>query len=184
MRAFVAVDVLSSDAIAGLQQEILSAARWSPRDVKPVERQNFHFTLIFLGEIADSDIGNIKEKMQQLQFEPFTLTYACVGAFPNANSAKVVWVGLDPEGAQKLTALANSVVAKMQELGFRADKPFSPHMTIFRAKHIPVRIGDISARYSGKTFGSDTIDRVHLKKSELTPSGPIYSNIYTVDGKK
>ena len=184
MRTFIAVDVLSSNSIAKLQQEITSAARWSPREVKPVERQNFHFTLIFLGEIAGSDVDKIKAKMRELQFEPFTLTYSGVGAFPNPNSARVVWIGLDPEGAQKLTVLANSVVAKMQELGFRADKPFSPHMTIFRAKGAPVRIDDISTRYNSKAFGSDAIDRVHLKKSDLTPSGPIYSNIYTVEAKK
>ena len=184
MRTFIAVDILSSDAIAKLQQEIASAARWGPKEVKPVEQQNFHFTLIFLGEIIDSDVDKIKAKMPEVQFEPFTLTYSGVGAFPNQNSARVVWIGLDPEGAKKLTALANSVVAKMQELGFRADKPFSPHMTIFRAKGAPVRIDDISTRYNDKTFGSDTIDRVHLKKSDLMPSGPIYSNIYTVEAKK
>ena len=51
MRAFVAVDI-SSLAIAIVQKEILSRAGWNARDVKPVEPHNFHFTLIFLGEIS------------------------------------------------------------------------------------------------------------------------------------
>jgi len=56
-------------------------------------------------------------------------------------------------------------------------------MTIFRVKSAPVKISDISARYEGKNFGSDFVEKVHLKKSDLTPSGPIYSNIYTVEAK-
>jgi 2'-5' RNA ligase len=183
MRTFIAVDV-STSAIARLQNEIISTAGWSPRDVKPVEPQNFHFTLIFLGEKSDSDIDMIKDKMAQVQFEPFTLTYTGVGAFPKPASARVIWVGVDQEGGQKLTTLASNVVAKMSDLEFSADKPFSPHMTIFRARGRPVRLEDIAAKYNGRTFGSDLVDRVHLKKSDLTPSGPVYSNIYTVEGKK
>jgi 2'-5' RNA ligase len=182
MRTFIAVDVAS--AIAKLQNEIMSRAGWGPREVKPVDAQNFHFTLIFLGEKNDGDIGRIKSKMAEIEFEPFTLTYTNVGAFPKPASARVVWIGVDPEGEQNLIALANYVVGKMAELGFHADKPFSPHMTIFRAKAQPVQVGDIAARYQGKTFGSDLIDSVHLKKSDLSPTGPTYSNIYTVEAKK
>lgn len=183
MRTFIAVDV-STGAVAKLQNEITSAAGWSAKDVKPVGPSNFHFTLIFLGEKSDSEVGRIKDKMAEVQFEPFTLTYTGVGAFPKPASARVVWVGVDPASGQKLTALANDVVAKMAELGFSADKPFSPHMTIFRARGWPVQIGDITTKYQGRTFGTDLIDRVHLKKSDLTPSGPTYSNIYTVEAKK
>lgn len=183
MRTFIAVDV-SSGAIAKLQNEVMSAAGWSPKDVKPVEAQNFHFTLIFLGEKSDGDVARIKDKMTKVRFEPFTITYAGVGAFPTPASAKVVWIGVDQEGGQKLAALASDVIAKMAELGFSADKPFSPHMTILRAKGRPVQVSDITARYQGRTFDSDLVDRVHLKKSDLSPSGPTYSNIYTVEAKK
>jgi 2'-5' RNA ligase len=184
MRTFVAIDV-SSLGIVKLQNEILSTtAGWTLREVKPVEPHNFHFTLIFLGEISDHDLDKIKEKLAELQFERFMLTYNGIGAFPNPASARVVWVGLAPEGSQKLTSLADEVTVKMSELGFKADKPFSPHMTFLRAKGKPVRVNDICTKYQGGTFGSDLVNMVHLKKSELTPSGPIYSNIYTVEAKR
>jgi 2'-5' RNA ligase len=184
MRSFIAVDAESHDAIGRLQNEISSFTEWKPREVTPVERQNFHFTLIFLGEITDIDADKIKSKMQELKFEPFALTYQKVGAFPRPDVAKVIWIGVDPAGGQKLVALANDVIVKMAELGFHADKPFSPHMTIFRVKAGPISIGNISAKYENRPFGSDLIERVHLKKSDLMPSGPIYSNIYTVEAKK
>ncbi len=183
MRGFIAVDVLNV-AIVKLQNDILSAAEWNPRDVKPVEPHNFHFTVIFLGEISDQDVGRIKEMLAGFQFEPFTITYAGIGAFPNPAHARVVWVGLDSEGAQKLTALANDIIAKMSELGFKADKPFSAHLTLLRARGRPVSTSYISSKYQGRTFGSDRIDKVHLKKSELRSSGPVYSNVYTVEAKK
>ena len=185
MRAFIALDV-SSDEIVKLQNEILSTAGWNLKDVKPVESHNFHFTLIFLGEINDGDdIDKIKEMMQKgLSFEPFTITYTGIGAFPNPAYARVIWVGVDSDGAQKLTSLANDVVSTMFQLGFKADKPFSAHMTLLRAKGRPLSVRNISSKYHGRTFGSDRIDKVHLKKSELTPSGPIYSNVYTIEAKK
>jgi 2'-5' RNA ligase len=34
-----------------------------------------------------------------------------------------------------------------------------------------------------RIFGADTMDRFHLKKSDLTSQGPIYSNILTVHAK-
>jgi RNA 2',3'-cyclic 3'-phosphodiesterase len=183
MRAFIAIDT-SSDAIVKLQNEILSTAGWNLRDVKPVESHNFHFTLIFLGEIGDENIDRIKEKMQAgFSFEPFTITYTGIGAFPNPGHARVVWVGVNPEGAQKLTSLANDVMSTMSQLGFKADKPFSAHMTLLRSKGRPISASYISSKYQGRTFGSDRIDKVQLKKSELTSSGPIYSNVYTIEAK-
>jgi 2'-5' RNA ligase len=179
MRTFVAVDV-SNVAIVQLQNEILSTTGWNLSDVKPVEPQNIHFTLIFLGQVSDHDLERVKEKLARLQFEPFTLNYQGISAFPSPAAARVVWVGVDPQGSQKLTALAEDVIVRMSELGFKVDKPFSPHLTLFRAKGRPIRLSDVSTKYQGRTFGSDLIDMVHLKKSELRPSGPIYSNIYTV----
>jgi 2'-5' RNA ligase len=72
----------------------------------------------------------------------------------------------------------------MSELGFKPDKPFSAHLTLLRSKDRPVSASYISSKYQRQTFGSDWIDKVHLKKSELTPSGPKYSNVYTVEAKK
>jgi 2'-5' RNA ligase len=183
MRAFVAVDI-SSLAIAIVQKEILFRAGWNARDVKPVEPHNFHFTLIFLGEITDHDVASIKERLAAFQFEPFTITYTGIGAFPNPAHARVIWAGVDPDGVQKLTSLANEVVAEMSELGFKADKPFSAHLTLIRAKGKAVSASYISSKYQGITFGSDRIDKVHLKKSELKQSGPIYSNVYTIEAKE
>ena len=186
MRAFIAVDVLSEAIIAKLQNDILSTAGWNRKEVKPVDPRNFHFTIIFLGEISDEDVEKIKEGLTGLQFEPFAITYTGVGGFPKPSHARVIWVGIDSQGAQRLTNLANDVITEMSELGFRPDKPFSPHLTLFRAKNSSSYLNaeEISSKNQGRMFGSEIINKVHLKKSVLSPSGPIYSNVYTIEPKK
>ncbi len=184
MRAFIAVDVLS-EAIAKLQDDILSKARWNRRDVKPVDPGNFHFTIIFLGEINDGDVEKIKERLTRLRFEAFSITYTGVGGFPKPSYARVIWVGVDSQGAQRLTNLANDVIAEVSELGFGPDKPFLSHLTLLRVKSGSyLNAAEISSKYQGRTFGSETIDKVHLKKSVLTPSGPTYSNVFTIEPKR
>ncbi|MGI0037290.1 MAG: RNA 2',3'-cyclic phosphodiesterase [Nitrososphaera sp.] len=184
LRSFIAVDVSAIDPITRLQDEIWSAAKWSNKDVKPVQSQNFHFTLIFLGEISDPDVDRIQSKLSGLRFEAIDLSYDGLGAFPRPDAARIVWVGVDREGSQKLSGIAGKVTAAVSELGFKPDKPFSPHLTIFRVKaRQPIDISGLAKRY-GELAISDRIDKVHLKKSELTPAGPVYSNIYTVEAGK
>jgi RNA 2',3'-cyclic 3'-phosphodiesterase len=184
LRAFIAADVTAIDPIAKLQIEIVSSAGWSSRDVEPVEPQNFHFTLLFLGEIADSDANKIQSELSGLRFDSIDLTYSRVGAFPRPDAARIVWVGVDDEGSQRLAELAAKVVSAVSKLGFKPDKPFSPHLTIFRVKaRRPVDITGVAGKYSGSAI-KDRIDKVQLKKSELTPAGPVYSNVYTVEAGK
>ncbi|HEV8387552.1 MAG TPA: RNA 2',3'-cyclic phosphodiesterase [Nitrososphaera sp.] len=184
LRTFIAVDVSAIDPITRLQNEIGSAAKWSNKDVKLIEPQNFHFTLIFLGEISDSNVDRIQSKLSGLRFDAIDLSYNGVGAFPRLDAARIVWVGVDREGSQRLTDVADKVSSAVSELGFKPDKPFSPHLTIFRVKaRQPVDLSGLARKYDGFAV-RDRIDKIHLKKSELTPAGPVYSNIYTVEAGK
>jgi 2'-5' RNA ligase len=184
LRAFFAVDASAIEPIASLQNEITSSTGWSSRDVKPVEPQNFHFTLLFLGEIADSDTDRIQSEISGLWFDAIDLTYSRVGAFPRPDAARIVWLGVEGEGSQKLERLAAKVISAVSKLGFKPDKPFSPHLTIFRVKaRRRVDITGIARKYAGLAI-NDRIDKVHLKRSELTPAGPVYSNVYTVEAGK
>lgn len=185
MRAFVAADVISVTAISGLQKELASAAGWSSAKVRPVEQQNLHFTLLFLGEVSDSDIPAISQALSDIRFNSFPLRYSSIGAFPNPKEARIIWVGVDKNGGEQLTSLATLVASRLSVLGFRQDKPFSPHLTIFRVKgRRPMNLEPYTRKYDGVQVGQDTIDKVQLKKSELLPSGPKYSNVYTVEAEK
>jgi 2'-5' RNA ligase len=185
VRAFVAVDAPCSAALVSLQTEIISATGWSQKEVKPVEVQNFHFTIIFLGEITDADLTRVESGLASVDFERFPLSYSGVGAFPRPEAARIVWVGVREEEGRQLASLAEKVHSALLPSGFRPDKPFSPHLTIFRIKTgRPVDITAVARKYEGGNIAGGMIDSVHLKRSELRPSGPVYSNVYTVGAKK
>ena len=181
---FIAVDISSKDNIEKLQHKLQISAGWNTLLLKPVSKQSFHFTLIFLGEVTINTIDKIKTNLSEIQFEPIKITYTGIGGFPNSNAARVIWMGVDAEGGRKLVGLAEKVRSKMKDIDFRPDKPFTPHMTLFRVKTGRLKIATkLLSEYNSMTFGSEVIDKVHLKKSDLTSTGPIYTDIFTVNAR-
>ncbi len=179
---FIAVDVSNKENIEKLQHRLQISAGWNTLLLKPVSKESFHFTLIFLGEVAINTVEKIKTNLSEIQFEPIKITYTGIGGFPNSNSARVIWMGVDAEGGRKLVGLAEKVRSKMEDMNFRPDKPFTPHMTLFRVKTGRLKITTkLLSEYNGMTFGSEVINKVHLKRSDLTSTGPIYTDIFTVN---
>ncbi len=180
MRTFVAVEIRSDDvlnSISKLQSDIKIKA-------KPVSKENMHFTLFFLGEISEDVAKKVMESLSSVSFYPIEVNFMQVGAFPNPSFPRVVWIGVDSVAGKKLEELATQVEEKLLPLGFRKDKPFKPHLTIFRIKN---KVNDISQELSGfKTIeiGHDVISELKFKKSILTPDGPIYSDLQVVKAKQ
>ncbi len=179
MRTFVAVEITENqvlDSIKKLQSEIKISA-------KSVETHNMHFTLMFLGEIPEDMTKKVQAHLDTIQFSSFDIRFVGVGAFPKPKFPRVVWVGIDPEGGQKLIDLAKTVEEKLAPLGFKSDKPFKPHVTIFRIKNRTGDITDQLARHAKAEIGSQKVSSIKFKQSVLTPSGPIYSDIGVVNSK-
>lgn len=180
MRTFVAVEISNEstlNAIEKLQSELKIKA-------KPVSKENMHFTLLFLGEISDDMVPKIMEALSSVSFNPIEMKLIDVGAFPNPRSPRVVWIGVDKDAAKNLVELAVQVEEKLRPLGFRSDKPFKPHLTIFRIKD---RMNDISHelnKFRSVEVGHETISELKFKKSILTPTGPIYSDLQVVKAKQ
>jgi RNA 2',3'-cyclic 3'-phosphodiesterase len=184
IRAFIAADVSNTTAIEKLQKELIADAGWTYEQMRPVNYQNLHFTLIFLGNIGLGVIDEIKIKLSEILFEPIKLTFTGIGGFPDLNFARVVWVGVDGNGNQKLVSLAEQVLLKLSEMGIKPDKPFTSHLTVIRVKRRSLNIPkEVSDKYGKKNFSSDILDKFHLKRSDLTSSGPRYTNIFTVNAR-
>ena len=179
MRTFVAIEVNDQDvlnSIGQVQSELNIKA-------KPVELHNMHFTVQFLGEISEEMIRKISDVLSSLEFSPFSISFMGVGVFPKPNFPRVIWIGAN-EGINELEKLAEMIRTKLSQLGFHPDKKFKPHITIFRVKN---KIEDISnklEKLSSHSFGKQLIREIKFKKSELTPNGPIYTDLLVVKGKK
>jgi 2'-5' RNA ligase len=86
-------------------------------------------------------------------------------------------------GGKQLVELAKKVEEKLLPLGFKSDKAFRPHVTIFRIKN---KISDITAelsKYTDVKFGVQRVSEIKFKQSVLTPTGPIYSDIGVIGAK-
>jgi len=128
-------------------------------------------------------IRKISDTLSGIEFSAFPISFASIGVFPKPNSPRVIWIGTN-DGVNELEKLAETIRTKLSHLGFSPDKKFKPHVTIFRIKN---KIGDITnelEKLSSHYFGKQMISEVKLKKSELTPNGPIYTDLLVVKGRK
>lgn len=98
MRCFVSVDVSIKDSINELQNRIIMEEEWKTDQIRPVEGQNLHFTIIFLGEIPSETTDILKSQLSNLVFQPFDVIYKGLGVFPSITNPRIVWMGTDVEG--------------------------------------------------------------------------------------
>ena len=178
-RAFISADISPNDRLAGLLEEL----RRSSSQLKVVKPSILHVTLKFLGDTEDAMVEEITEIMKRSAQDigTFSLKLRGMGAFPSLSNMRVVWVGI--EDGRELAVLAERLDGSLEQLGVRRDKrTFRPHLTVARAKGTigGGAVQDIVAANTATDYGEYTIDRVTLKKSVLTPQGPIYSDVRSV----
>ena len=179
MRTFVAVEISKREILKKIQtfQEKIKIG------AKPIRVDQIHFTLQFLGEIDEEKCKKVKDVLNEIDFSEFKISLKGMGAFPNFKNPRVIWIGIEKNGAGKLTELANEIGTKLTSLGFEKEKKFKPHLTIFRIRK---KIGDISAimkDFEAEEFGTETISKIKLKKSVLSPKGPEYSDLLEINAK-
>jgi len=180
MRTFVAIEI-SNDNIINSIKKFQSDVNIN---AKPVEPKNFHFTLQFLGEISEEISQKIIQALRKIEFSSFNVNLKGVGAFPKPKFPRVIWVGTDNDGGNMLIQLSKKVEKALEPLGFFSDKQFKPHITVFRIKK---KIGDITNELNNLKaidFGMQEVTNLKLKKSELTPDGPIYSVLEEIKAVK
>jgi len=179
MRAFVAIEVNNQNVLNSIYQ-VQSELNI---EAKPVELHNMHFTVQFLGEISEEMVRKISDALNSIEFSAFSISFMGVGVFPKPSFPRVIWIGTN-DGINELEKLAEMIRTKLSQLGFRPDKKFKPHVTIFRVKNKIEGISDKLEKFSTYNFGKQTVSEIKLKKSELAPEGPIYTDLLVVEGKK
>jgi len=183
VRSFVAIDLP-----AGVRAELTSLkeklkARRHPF-VKWVDPESMHLTLKFLGNVAADSIPQIVGAMSRVAeiHSPFKLQVADTGAFPNWQRPQVVWVGMGGE-LDRLNSLQKELESELSPLGFPPEsRPFSAHLTLGRLRDRVTpddrrRFAEFAQTVEFKTSLSFEVNAIRLMKSQLTPAGPIYSEL-------
>jgi len=179
LRAFLAIDIDKKlvQKIEDLQKEF----KKTKANVKYVEIENIHFTLKFFGNINEQMINKISIAIKNVlkEYEPINIVIKGTGSFPNEDYIKVIWLGIKENPI--LIDLAKKLDEEFKKLGFKKEKNYSPHLTIGRMKSPKNKkeVKDKIATFKNIEIGKMNINKISLKKSELTPNGPIYSNIKT-----
>jgi len=179
IRSFVAVDLEEPS----IRERIVRAQRGlqeTRAQLKLVDAELLHLTLRFLGEIPLSTVEKVKEAMGILRFAPFEVELSGLGAFPSLGRINVVWVGIT-HGHEVLDQIFHQLEPKLRQIGLPADnKGFSPHLTIARVRSGLNRaaLADYVSSMRDEEFGKMIVRAVRLKRSTLTPKGPIYNTIH------
>lgn len=183
-RTFIALPVpeIQRARLGRLQSLIapdLPGARWS-------EPNQFHLTLGFLGDVFDTDLAALCRAVAAASspFGPFLLNLQGLGAFPDAEHPRAVWVGVNGPGLDTLLALQVAVAGAVTDLGYPPDDRFHPHVTLGRLrsgkKHgePPDLTGQIN-HFRQWSAGNFEVATVVAYASTLTPEGPSYMSLAT-----
>jgi len=185
LRAFIAVEIppeihKAIDSKTAPLRAALDASlvRWVPTD-------NVHLTLKFLGDVSPTNVEMLSQmlNMEVSQHSTFALKFGGLGAFPNPRHPRVIWIGIQaPAG---LEALQRGIEAAAATLGYPGEeRPFSPHLTIGRVKENAGSAGVQKIRSALEetqvgALGTAQVSAVHLFKSELKPSGAVYTRLFS-----
>jgi len=178
VRTFIALDLGKPirDRLVSLQENFARAGA----QVKWVEPENMHLTLLFLGEVDQRDLLPICRTVATAAQErpAFSLTVAGVGAFPNLRRPRILWVGVG-QGVQEVCGLHDALETPLLELGCyrREERKYTPHVTLGRTKTeaaSPALEGTLR-KYQAWEAGETHIAEVLVMGSELTRDGPTYT---------
>lgn len=181
IRSFIAFDLEDEDLIGRLTETQGMLAE-TGADLKLVKPRNIHITIRFLGNISPGLVDKIHGAMENVQFEPFQVEIRGVGTFPSLRFPRVIWVGIR-RGTEELRRIFEQLEPQLRRLGFKPDpKGFSPHITIARVRtgRRKDELVHLIQELDDQNFGVTEAICLRLKRSSLTPKGPIYTTLREV----
>lgn len=148
------------------------------KDVKWAPKENWHVTLVFLGNLPDerAELAQtlLTEKWSVPQV-PVTLDFHGLGAFADIESARTLWLGLGK--SQELLDLQSSLESLYRENGFYLDdRPYRPHLTLARFRN-PLNARELVGLGGRKSFGEFAVKEVILFDSVMQGHYPKYTPI-------
>ncbi len=187
VRAFVAVDI--SPSVRTEARKALKDAAAAFPNVKWVDDENFHVTLKFLGSVPTTDLHRVVRAVETAcrGFEQFDLLFEGVGAFPNAENPRTIWIGVG-EGVREIRRLASRIDDEMAKIGYPPEnREFSPHLTVGRARQkdreetFSGGLSRMLAERANVFIGTSPVDAVVVYSSELERGGPKYEPLAEIE---
>ena len=175
MRLFIALDL--PENIKDLLYSIQSKLKNSNVKANWVFKKNMHLTLKFLGEVSDSKLDLIKERLRELKSKKLEIKLENLGVFPNENFINIIWIGIEKN--KNLFDLQNKIDEVSLDIS-KTSMKFTGHLTLARIKKIKNKEEFIKNLNSLKLENIKfKINEFKLLKSRLRREGPEYITLET-----
>ncbi len=141
---------------------------------KMVETENLHINLSFLGEVDENKIEEISKTLDEIcvNFRKFEIEIRDLLIIPDMNYIRVLAIGISQD-EHPLKKISQEI---KQRIGGDV-KP--PHLTLCRVKQIENKANTIEELKRINTIvGNISVNSIHIVKSTLGISGPIYQSIH------
>ncbi len=172
MRCFVAIELPESlkQRLGRVQQD------FDDEGISLVKRGALHITLSFLGDISGEESEEVEKELAGVRLHGFGAWCRGLGFF-SPNRINVIFAKIhDGEGFSELYESVSGAVKRVVNL--KEERGYVPHVTIARVCW--GNRGGLERRimeHDDEEFGEFHVRSFSLKKSTLTPNGPIYETL-------
>lgn len=152
-----------------LRESVAELARRVLRGVKarPVGAAQYHLTLAFIGNVAESRLPEVIAAAVDVEFAPGRLELDRLGYF---RRSRTLWLGPSATPAG-LSELAHGLNSRLSAAGLPADRrPLRAHLSLARNVAVPPRLAEVPALdWRWQSF--------HLICSDTRPTAAVYTVI-------
>jgi 2'-5' RNA ligase len=197
IRAFLAVELEEGlqKRIAQVQQDLKQRlGREASKDVRIswVQPGSIHLTIKFLGDVDEQLVDPLRAAIEQAMkdHQPLSIPLERLGAFPRPQQPRVLWVGASEQwehgdAAKRLAELHRTIEDCCGTFDFAPEgRPLSLHLTLARIKEGERHVGQALAKSGvmdrSLSLGSLEIGSIVLMKSELRPTGSVYTKLWEI----
>mgnify|MGYP002036722336 FL=1 len=176
IRVFVAIELPAS--VRGWAIQLQQSLSGRDIDVRWVKLPHVHLTLKFLGEVQDRLIPEICDCVKGVSqsCDPFSMKLSDLGAFPNIDNPRTLWIGV-AQGSDQLLTLHSKLENELEKFGFVPEsRRFTPHVTLGRIRNVASKLEIARKLCMSKTCESEAVSvkELAVMSSEISAEGPQY----------
>jgi len=181
LRTFIAIDL--DEEVRRRIDEVQRLLKKTRAEVRWVDPAKVHLTLKFLGDTLPGQVEAINAVLASIASErdDFEITFGGLGVFGGERNPRVIWIGVQ-QGFDHLRGLQPQIDRGLKTRGFKPEnRKYSPHLTLarFKSRSNVDQLLEVLEKHRQDNCGTLRAGAVHLVKSTLTPSGPLYEKLFS-----